>query len=308
MSNKEQCSILSFYAISPIHAGSGSMIGAIDLPVQRERHTNWPHIQASSVKGALRDHYRSYAKEEDKKLINFIFGSDTDNDELYFTKDILPGAIAVSDAKLLAFPVRSNIAPFVWVTCPLIADRLNKDLQFLGESPINNMAVLEGEKAFWIKNHRQDKETNILLEDTVVKIEGKEIQKEINEVLKKLFPNTLDRLILIPNDIFTYLVETATEIQTQIKIDSKTGITKTGSLRYQELLPADSVLYSVIYIKPPTIPSENDVPNKIKELNSKIIMDHLKNTIKDFIQLGGDETLGRGICSVQWYIQEENNK
>ena len=43
-------SIITMYAISPCHAGSGTSIGTVDLPIQRERHTNWPLIASSGVK------------------------------------------------------------------------------------------------------------------------------------------------------------------------------------------------------------------------------------------------------------------
>ena len=87
MLTKELFSICTFYAISPIHAGSGAATSTVDLPIQRERHTNWPHIQASGVKGAMRDHYRKFVKGEDKYLTNLIFGIDENNDGDVINKD-----------------------------------------------------------------------------------------------------------------------------------------------------------------------------------------------------------------------------
>ncbi|MFQ3620259.1 MAG: type III-B CRISPR module RAMP protein Cmr4 [Spirochaetales bacterium] len=295
---REHCSILTFYAIAPIHAGSGSMIGAIDLPIQRERHTNWPHIQASSVKGALRDHFRSFAKVEEKSLINFIFGLDQENDGPADEAENIPSSVAVSDAKLIAFPVRSNLAPFVWVTCPLAIERLQQDMKFIGvseESPLGKVSI-NSENAHWIIKPDSLSAQTILLEDLVLQI--KEEQKLQNNPIKHILPIPIDRLLLVSDEIFTYIVETSTEIQTQIKIDSETGVTRTGSLRYQELLSSDSLLYSVIYFKDPT----NNNENKLRVENVK---EYIKGNIKDFIQIGGDETLGRGICSVSWYPKEK---
>mgnify|MGYP000654455178 CR=1 FL=1 len=79
MLKKETMDMLTFYAVSPIHAGSGSSTSAVDLPIQRERHTQWPHIQASAVKGAMRAHFRNFS--DDKDLINLIFGLDNENDK-----------------------------------------------------------------------------------------------------------------------------------------------------------------------------------------------------------------------------------
>ena len=38
----EQQAAVFLYAVSPVHLGAGSMIGVIDNPIQRERHTGHP--------------------------------------------------------------------------------------------------------------------------------------------------------------------------------------------------------------------------------------------------------------------------
>ena len=47
--------LLFLHAQTAIHPGSGTALGVVDLPVQRERHTQWPVIPGSSLKGVLRD-------------------------------------------------------------------------------------------------------------------------------------------------------------------------------------------------------------------------------------------------------------
>jgi|GEM_PF-6268950 len=42
---------------SPTHVGSGSDLGLVDLPIQRESHTGFPKIEASSLKGAIRENF-----------------------------------------------------------------------------------------------------------------------------------------------------------------------------------------------------------------------------------------------------------
>ncbi|GIW50270.1 MAG: hypothetical protein KatS3mg080_0881 [Anoxybacillus sp.] len=65
------------HAVTSVHAGSGSEIGLVDLPIQREKHTGFPKIESSSLKGALRYHMKLSAKgnEEEKKL-EIIFGGE----------------------------------------------------------------------------------------------------------------------------------------------------------------------------------------------------------------------------------------
>jgi CRISPR-associated protein Cmr4 len=275
MIKKEFMSICSLYSISPVHAGSGTSTSAVDLPIQREKHTNWPHIQASAVKGSMRSHFRNiYENEADFiSQINTIFGSD-EQDDWKKEDDSKPGLISVSDAKLFAFPVRSNISPFVCVTSPAVLKRLNNDLLFSGINQLNDFKKPENEKAIALKGDLSGK---IILEDIV--IDASESDKI--EFIDKMFPE-IDNLLLVSDQIFDHIITTCTEVQTQIKINKDTGITVDGALRYEELLPSDTAMYSVVY-------SENEA-----------IDSTFKNSIKDFIQIGGDYTLGRGIFKLSW--------
>ncbi|HEU18282.1 MAG TPA: type III-B CRISPR module RAMP protein Cmr4 [Deltaproteobacteria bacterium] len=294
MLKRDLFSICTFYAVSPIHAGSGASFAAVDLPIQRERHTNWPHIQASGVKGAMRAHYRDFA--EDKSLINFLFGYDRDDvvhhnsynstreeKDRFDVKDNFPGAVAFSDAKLLAFPVRSNEAPFVGLTCPAVLKRLSNDLLFVALPAIDGIPPVIGETALCLAGGISG---DVILEDMVVTVANGDVPNPI----PPNFP-TMDKLLLVSDEVFKHAVDSCTEIQTQIKIDSKTGTAQGGALRYQELLPADSVLYSVVYYSRAVFDNT---------LQADTVRGHAEDVIKNFMQIGGDETLGRGICKIAW--------
>ena len=43
--------ILYLFTRTPLHVGAGASVGAIDQPIQRERHTGHPIIPGSSIKG-----------------------------------------------------------------------------------------------------------------------------------------------------------------------------------------------------------------------------------------------------------------
>lgn len=285
--------ICSFYAITPIHAGSGASTSAVDLPIQRERHTNWPHIQASSVKGAMRSHYRARKGSKDN-LINIIFGFDQQDDNgENSSKGNSPirGAISVSDAKLLAFPMRSNKAPFVWVTCPSVLERLKKDLQYFGRSNNFKITVPADDEGYSI-NSKLDGQ--IILEDALVNVKSDD-SIEI-QFIKDHFPE-LTRLLCVSDQMYGYCVESCTEVQTNIKIDSEKGTAKSGALRYEELLPSDSVLYSLILFSDAYDPEDSSMAAKAK---AETLRNEIKQTIDSFMQIGGDETLGKGICKVNW--------
>lgn len=50
----EASAMLYLYVETPLHAGSGTSLGIVDLPIQRERVTHYPIVQSSSIKGKLR--------------------------------------------------------------------------------------------------------------------------------------------------------------------------------------------------------------------------------------------------------------
>lgn len=284
--NSNLLSMLSFYAVSPIHAGSGAATSHVDLPIQRERHTNWPHIQSSGVKGAIRAHYRECASDEAIGKINYIFGSDSSNDGKQEGNDEgLASIVSFSDANLLAFPMRSNVAPFVWVTCPAVLKRLAVNQRLVGMEEVKCPKEPSDEQAYILNGVFPE---SVLLEDAVVRVEKESLDVNWPDG----FPET-DRLLLISDSMFDYAVSHCTEIQTNIKIDHDKGTAKEGGLRYQELLPADSILYSVVNFAGRVLEDGN-------EFKSDMVRKYIQKVLSGFMQIGGDDTLGRGICRIEW--------
>lgn len=283
-------SVVTMYAITPCHAGSGSSLGVVDLPIQRERASNWPVIQASGVKGAFRANFDKYKnqisekKEQVKdfnKLTESIFGTSEGSG--------YAGSLSVSDAKILAYPMRSNISPFIWITCPSVLKRLARDLEFAGKiTDAQNVKIpeIKGTDAQIIFNVSEGK---VLLEDYEVDVKGSYSIGDLKPYLERA-----ERLILVSDDVFNYGVSDCTQIMAQIQIDSKTGTTKEGSLRYQEELPSDTIMYSVI--------CWGDTKNSLEE---NLKAGTIKNFVKDkvittYIQIAGDESCGRGIFKLDW--------
>ncbi|DAB30027.1 MAG TPA: type III-B CRISPR module RAMP protein Cmr4, partial [Sulfurimonas sp. UBA12504] len=95
--------------LTPLHAGSGSDLGVVDLPIQRESHTSFPKIEASSLKGAIRSAFENKAKTDDEKInIHRIFGCDDCEKQFPnpFNKENkdFAGVLGFSDARILFFP------------------------------------------------------------------------------------------------------------------------------------------------------------------------------------------------------------
>ncbi|HPH03838.1 MAG TPA: type III-B CRISPR module RAMP protein Cmr4 [Spirochaetota bacterium] len=278
-------SILLMYGITPCHAGSGASVGVVDLPIQRERHTNWPMIQSSGMKGAMRMHFEKNksAISGEAVLANSIFGAssaDKDND--------FAGAFSVSDAKILAFPMRSNVAPFVWITCPAVLKRLARDLALAGlakEDSASIPVLPDSARALVCCDKISG---SVLLEDLEVSVSSGSLPESL-----QMFFTKAERLLIVSDEVFAYGVSSCTQVVAQISIDQTKGTTKTGSLRYQEELPADSILYSVILWNGTRDEDQKHTAEEVKKwITADVMPTHL--------QAGGDETLGRGYFELTW--------
>ena len=296
----ENTSIAIMYAVTPCHAGSGSALGVVDLPIQRERHTNWPMIQASGVKGAFRANFDRFKnkiadKEQIKDfetLTESVFGTSSDGG--------YAGSLSISDANILAFPMRSNVSPFVWITCPAVLKRLEKDLSVANFNSIefdSSKFSVSDDKA--ISLGKSELKGNILLEDYEVQVADTKIE-EFSKISS--FFKDAERLLLVSDDVFNYGVSNCTQIMAQIRIDSKTRTTQDGSLRYQEELPSDTIMYTVIHWGD----SKNSVEDKLKaETIKKFITEEV---IANHIQIAGDETCGRGVFQLAWNHSSREGK
>ena len=275
------------YAITPIHAGAGQALSAVDLPIQREEHTAWPMVQASGIKGALRDWCeKSWGSEGfNEDLPERIFGRAGEEESNW------AGAVTVTDARILLFPVRSNVAPFVHITCPAVLNRFEEILDLAGFNRLSLPSVNEDE----FVSLKGDFPDEIVLEDMVVK------KKTIKEELKELsvWFEQSKRCVIVSDDVFGFLVRTSTEVQAHIAIEDSTGTARDGSLRYQEYLPADSLLYFLAFFADERGRKDGF---KLAEEVARLVTEH---GVVSHLQIGGDFTLGKGICKVKW-ISPEN--
>ena len=256
--------LLTFYTEQPLHCGAESGTGYIDQPVQREKHTGFPLIPGSTIKGILRDEMVGLGKD----AIHRFFGSEDAKS---------PGHVSFGDGFIVAFPVRSSGVPFRWVTCPLVLDRLDRAL---GNQHVD--VAVTGHNA-WAAQAG-----TILLEEIQVSATTPPTFSGVAQSIAALlrqddeFAYTraimLERLVVISDDDFTFLVETGTEVVRRIKIDEESGTTsgEHGNMFNQELVPRDALFAAALREPAPAFPLD-----KLQE--------------RKVLRLGGDETIGRGV-------------
>jgi len=295
----EKALVCGIYALAPIHAGSGIEINSpVDLPIQREKHTQFPVIQGQSLKGVLRRKYYYETcknKNNAKERTEAIFGPETDR------ADEHAGAVSVCDAKILLFPVRSLKGVFAYVTCPIILERLKRDLEIAKISnEIPNFEVKEDE-AVVSSNSELVVDNSVVLEDVILKAREQDLNKFI-EVINKILPSNINiknRIAIVNNDTFKQFVTMATEIVARIRIDQEKGTVATGALWYEEYLPSDTLLYSLILVGNPRkeidgISSYRDILNELSAFDGVVV------------QIGGNETIGKGFSKLK-VMNNEND-
>lgn len=278
--------MISFFTRTPLHVGCGSSVGAIDLPVLRERATDLPVIPGSTLKGVLADLFLEEKKDENgkTKLIRSSEGIDLlGNDD---TKNATRGKLMVGEARLVAFPVRSAKGGFVWATSPLLLGRLGISCVDIGE-----MDGFGSEKVAFkneAKNESEAKNDAFIFEEYKINQVG-DVPAEVIEALAKMCDIPLwktslkDRLVILSDTMLTYFAKNACEIAHHNKIDDETGTVKDGALFSQENVPSEALFVGEILAR-----EETD----IQKLHEKIKDDGY------LLQIGANATTGLGWCQV----------
>jgi CRISPR-associated protein Cmr4 len=106
-------------------------------------------------------------------------------------------------------------------------------------------------------------------------------------------------LVILPDNAFRDFTEFSTEVIARIKLNPKKTTGKdpeteeSGNLFYEEHLPSDTLLYSLALASDP-------LGTKVNGINSADnVLTFLASLGIDRFQLGGDETVGRGIVKLQ---------
>lgn len=260
-----------------IHAGAGSTMGVIDLPIQRESHTGWPCIYGSSVKGA----FRSAAGSRARDSVETLFGPDTQNADKH------SGALAFMDARLLLLPVRSLTSHYLLVTSPAVLKRYSRDRERFGLTSKNiHIPEPDSHSALSLSY-----EGDLFLED--VKLSTRKGQlRDVVSYIAEVHPSseaekTLGRqLLVVDDDMFKYFADHATPATPHVKL-GKNKTAASGALWYEESLAPETLLYTAVVTEGARDGSELDAGAAIHSLK-EIFSDF------SFIQIGGGETVGMG--------------
>lgn len=281
------------HCLSPLHVGSEDGAGVVDMPIQREKVTEWPIIPGSSMKGVQREFYR--AKGMNESRINQLFGMSGDQDGF-------AGALVITDGRILAFPVASRYGTFAYVTCPLVLKRLQRDAHAAGlDMSIPDLEQFDNSsgstETVWASLKsvvccvNTNDETEIFLDEFA----GKAIKSEcfsswataIGEHLFEDEPSRqlwLERVVLVTDETFQYFTTMCCEVTPRIRINEDTKTAANGALWYEEYVPAEAIFYGLIWCD--RVGGSFEISGRnalLKQLDQKMVL-----------QIGGNTSVGKG--------------
>jgi CRISPR-associated protein Cmr4 len=291
----EASALLFAYCETPVHAGTGRSVGTVDLPIQRERITGFPIVQASSVKGVLRA--TTQANGADAERHRALFGPDRP----------AVASTHAADLQVVLFPVRSLAGVFAWTTSPAVLARLGRLAKLAGlEGPVDptrfaglqpgQCAVANGSALLTPAGQQ----VGVVLEEYSFTLAG-ELAGLVSALAEWLVAlalpqtpeyawwreNLAKHLCVLPDDEFRDFVLYATEVEAHVRLKDETKTVESGALWTTETLPAETLLVGLLA----TTRSRYDKVNE----DGRTLLGWLTGKLDGRrVRLGGDETTGRG--------------
>jgi CRISPR-associated protein Cmr4 len=298
MSRNRRCRIMEnntrmywLQTITPLHVGAGKGVGFIDMPIMREKVTDWPLVPGSAAKGVLRDHFSQNGNDEQKNLINIAFGKQVIDDSSN------AGSLILTDAHIVCLPVRSLYGTFAYVASPLVLERLKRDLGAAGYGDLPSTCNPARNEVLVANESKIVGEGRVFFEDLDFKAKddenAREWAKKLAEIIftkesdkeavwKGIF---MERFAILNDDCFNFLSKTGTEVSAHIRIEDDTKIVARGALWYEEALPAEAILAGIAWCD--RVFGDNGTTK------GKILETYCSGDKLD-LQMGGKATVGKG--------------
>lgn len=324
------------HCLSPLHNGAGEGMGAVDRPIIREVTTNYPYVQSSTLKGALRaratglnlDDFGLGGGRARNDLIDLAFGSAAHQ------KLGGIGSLVFSDIQLFFFPVRSLAGTLAWTTTHLPLSRFHRSLGLTAAWPAAALALgailpdslnvaSTRDEILACSRHPggtddvpggDDWDASIRVPGGNLygferrafgpRIQGRTRFAEFADMIAdRIFESEpwrkffRARASIVPDEAFSHFVNAATPVEPNIRI-LPTGVTKEGSLRYTEYLPAETLMFFMVWIDPPPNLLLNGGNEALAQLHR--LLKRLLGTVDDpvVLQLGADESKGKGLVRI----------
>ena len=220
--------------ITPVHLGEGTAIGAVDLPVARERHTGWPLLPGSSLKGALRE--RAARLGHSSADIARLFGSEPEADPVR-------GELSFGDAVLVALAVRSLQGTFALLTSPMTLARLAR---WIADAPPIPEIGVERAAAVAPERMKVSEIDRIVLEDLPLLLSDVDLKPWADCLARWVGEEApLSHLVMVHDDVMSLAARIWLPIRTRAAI-GEDGVVVDKALFTTEALPPETLLATTL--------------------------------------------------------------
>ncbi len=293
--------LLGMLAETHIHVGIGQAEGAIDLPVAREGGSDHPFASGTGVKGSLRETVvaRGYKTEatrwfgqeprdpenEASRQGGAANGARADNGQG------AAGEVLVGDMRLLLLPVRSLTHFYMWLTCPYLIERYQRDRARLdaGRAVDFDWSKLDGSSSDDVPNILTSGNGQVYLEERLFNCAPLLPNNLIDLLAPAIaWPDAkarLERQVAVVSDRdFSWFARSALPVTARNELDKDT---KTSTnLWYEECLPPDTVMTLTLVDR-----CNNGAAQEVADLFK------CKEGVP-YLRVGGNETVGQGWFNV----------
>ncbi len=281
--------LLFVHALSPLHAGTGQSIGAVDLAIARDRATDHPYLPGSSIKGSLRGRSQSLGRSDTTK----VFGPETASASDH------AGVLLFGDANLLLLPVRSAAGTFAWATSRLLLAKYARDAREAGVKVPDKVPLVDRVDECSITKATKlevkvDNTDKVVFEDLDFTPRKDELAstwaKHLGELLfadEEWRALLGERFCVVHDDVMTFLARHGIDVVTRIQLDPEKKTVKKGALWTEESLPVETVLVGLV--------AAQMVGGAAKPAEA---FEALSAVSTGAVQFGGKATVGRGRCNV----------
>lgn len=269
--------------MSNMHVGSGEYnTGVIDNLVQRDVINEYPNINSSSLKGAIREYFDSCDDIEQKDdFVKTVFGSSPKDKK----ENMKQGSFRFFEANILSYPIRSDKAAYLRaVSLDVIKELLIKIKEFgISESDIKNqkialeelcqITVNEGMPIVFTPNLN-----GAIIEDfDLIAQVCATLSETATKQITKMFGK---RIVLLHNADFARLCGT-----NRLPVISRNYLEsgESKNLWYEEVVPRFTQFYFTVIED---------------EINDKTFEQHISSSL---IQIGGNSSIGYGFSKIQLF-------
>lgn len=276
--------IFSINALTNMHVGSGEVnYGLIDNLIQRDPILELPNINASSLKGALREYCTFLAKDEQLNFsIEKVFGSDPKDQ-----KRRLQGSVRFFEAELVSLPVRSDKVPYMMATSK---SRLLHIINMIETFEPQNGSAIKEELQKVVNNLTDESVVsfNQNLDGAVVGDLGADVKvkyKNINGKSDALGAVFGENLIILKDEDLKLLCS-----DDYLPVISRNNLEdgQSKNLWYEQVLPKYSRLIFAL------TGEDKQFDGFCAEMNDSLV------------QIGANATIGYGLCKLSYICVNQN--